>query len=192
LQVLSDSDVEQWAKHGPFAQDAAKRMTHDYQGKTYTDAFHGLLNQLMAPSLKLTTSGPGSLNAKVLLPGFTPEQSALSVECSAESGRRDISYIPPGSTNLSSWNDDQQLIKPVEAEVWLEEGDTQPRGYIYRYYLGAPPQGDKRQWRVRARHTTPQGVGLPLPENGQKTYDPHRVQESDAKSGWLYAERTEP
>ena len=105
--LVTDSDLENWAKHGPFSKKTANRMSKMFEGKTYADAEVSLMDKFMRPRVSIRREGEEpflktifnqkiiwkdvfsfvptdkpapDILVEVIAPGYVPEQSELTVE----------------------------------------------------------------------------------------------------------------
>ena len=193
---LTDSDVEKWAKHGPFSIDADNRMTHDYEGLNPRDAHAALLDLLQAPRVELKENplkGEQFPAVEVLVraPGWSPGQGMLDIRLTGQGQTtptvRDTRTTRPTRTHIRGMNGGfagQEEIRPTAIE-WLREGrNQQVIGLRYRY----PGRFKPTVYRARARHITNDGIVLPTATAEEKQSAPpdHAVDINEDVPGWAY------
>ena len=113
--LLKDTPVEKWGKHGPFAKDPAARGTHEYSrpvrdenGKVVFEGrgrnrhvvreplppekmYEALMSLLMSPGITIRldrATVPATILVDVLAPGFAPGRSSLNVLATGETAYR--------------------------------------------------------------------------------------------------------
>lgn len=201
-QQLTDTPVEKWAKHGPFAQDPDERCTHEYASPMDPAGIHqALMSLLMAPRIRIQTDPgtvPASLIVTVNAPGFEPGRSTLEVDVTVEQAYRmspeqRAQAINAGYTDIAAMESYTPSGQQQALARSIQPRDTDAAGgtgtYRYRYALPVNTQpGDVRYTvRARVRHITAEGLIIPtLPGEAVNNAEPTRI---DPKvTGWAYAQ----
>ena len=204
--IFTDTQLEKWAKHGPFAKTVMDRMSGEYgkesdpksQGMTSeARAYWALLSLLMTPAVKIKKDmsqhslhygvSYSDIVVEVHMPGFKPGQSTADIRATIQQGKSE-----------------QVLIKPYEIEpIYLDDNNpTSQIGFRYRYatpFLSSTYDkvygkenikvlsGDL-VFRARARHITDESIIIPTLPSDKNTAD-HPVTINEEVIGWVYDEK---
>ncbi len=192
--VLSqDSELDKWAKHGPFATDTSERMSHEYAKRNSKYIYIALLILLQSPQVLLfedRTSGHfedgqmvPDIVAEIYAPGWTPGKGVLDLRATLESHTATESVIQFfGGENGEPM---QGAIPPYGDIEWIRSGKEGPVvGLRYRYRGSA----GSWQYRARGRHVTESGITLPgkVPGDEKTGLPDHPVRIENYVPGWAY------
>ena len=182
--ALTDTEIEKWAKQGPFSNDLGERCTHEYQDKTPAEIQQSLMTLLMAPRVLIKTD-PAASQPSVIVdvhaPGFTPGRSILDA-------RATVQRSNPGPYQTAVWDTDQE---PLRCVSWMPlladtENPASEVGLRYRYLLPTDAIGPVRV-RARARHITAEQLIIPTwPDKPPANTDDPIVIDPEL-NGWAYA-----
>ncbi|RMG57492.1 MAG: hypothetical protein D6717_04705, partial [Gammaproteobacteria bacterium] len=181
VYLVTDTPLEKWAKHGPYALEAEDRNTHAYADATPQETYMALLSLLMSPSLVIQRGQDGHGKLAVVdvhTPGFAPGKDMLHVHVTLEplwANARGQSIRSLGP---------QQPATPLSIAELKDEKTGTLIGYRYTYRLLDAPRT-----RVRAcvQRVVEGNISLPAPSPGQTSTElagaiPQEVQ------GWACAE----
>ncbi len=159
--LSTDTPLEKWAKHGPFARDKADRLTHEYENATPAEVYQSLLGLLMSPTIELLTDPsvePAGAVVEVWVPGFRRGKEVLDVRLTAE--RWWVNARGQGGHSLGP----QELLAPVRIRAVTDEAGS-VLGYRYYYRL---PEAPRVVVRACARRITGEQFNLPAPPVGER------------------------
>ena len=188
--LLTDTPLEKWAKHGPFASDKADQISGEYQGYTPEKLLEALMSLLMRPSIDvksdpnrfMVTNGykHHDMIVDVVVPGFKVGKSSLDVRATLQTGtsnaRGQLRHYTP-----------QEEIYPYLMEPIYQDTTRQVNqiGCRFHYQTDGAKHVD---FRVRARHITEDELIIPtLPSDDPKKDDPIKI--DPEVPGWVYAEK---
>ncbi len=180
---FTDSEIEKWAKHGPFSE-IDDRMTGNYKDKTAIFAHQSLLALLMAPQIKISDKKDSDLiMVEVYAPGFEPGKSTLTIDAtvnmsdSSEGRGPRFNNKKQIALNLIGWSPIMDKKLPT---VTLGMRYIYQRPLIYKYELN--------MIHARVQHITKDSYIIPMKASNknQESADPTVI---DSKiNGWAYAE----
>ena len=162
--ALTDSDLDTWAKYGPFSKNISDRMSRQFQDKGYKDAYAVLMNKFMFPRASVrrdfarqNDNGSGIVEpdivVDVIAPGFEPESSVLKIETDWEKQVWGVDVRGRAEQRVAAgiWTPQE----PYEIEpIYNEHGALEEIGVRYRYY------GVAGRWQAQVQHVNSEGVDL--------------------------------
>ena len=202
VEWLKDTDIEKWAKLGPFAKKAENRLTEEYQNARPEEVFQHLVALVEPVSVRVLEDPgvePAGVVVEVVALGFDPGKDVLDVRAMVEVG---------GSFGIY-----RQPLTPVAIKVWKDEGTGEVLGYRYYYQvpefrplsrregalvLATGPLGGllvlneltKVEVRACASRITGDGMRFPPPAVGERVEEVVETIE-EGMPGWAVSEPLE-
>ncbi|MCP4745158.1 MAG: type VI secretion system tip protein VgrG [Desulfobacteraceae bacterium] len=187
--ACKDTDLEKWAKHGPFALDHDDRWTHQYASKDSRFALEGLMGHMLTPSVKMAytqNTGPESTFPDSVVecyaPGFESGESELVVHTSMEKTYKADPIM--GRPQDGPEDSGQAMQTPYRIEQITNDSQSQVIGARF-YYKGLGPVKTCR-WRTRVRHINKENITLPALLGEKDDYKKTAIE--TMQKGWVYAE----
>ncbi|MDA8140970.1 MAG: hypothetical protein M0036_20165 [Desulfobacteraceae bacterium] len=189
---FTDTDLEVWAKNGPFAKEGPERWQDDFKDKSAVNAMKKLIGLLMQPQLRISYNDTktdldahGRNLPRVVVectaPGFDKDASELVVETTA------LNLLPALTSATRNHHDPEapQFQSPLSKEEIIDNESGRPMG-VRLEYQGLGRQGH-HQWRARAVHLiTLDGTQAGAPSGDRQKSNPDKI--IPGESGWVYAE----
>ncbi len=190
-----DSDLDKWAKHGPFANNTSERMSHEYAKHSSKEVFVALATLLQSPRVALWQDRASGhfeegrmipdVVADIYAPGWTPGKGVLDLRATFESHTTNERVIELFAGEHGEPM--QGAIRPYGDIEWIRAGkEGSVVGLRYRY------QGRAGSWQYRARGrcTNEEGITLPSVVPGSENADTpdHPVRIEKYVPGWAYPE----
>jgi hypothetical protein len=201
--ACKDTDLEKWAKHGPFALNKGDRWTHRFKSRNPHIALEGLMGTLLLPAVSIgygrsdqDEKGGHTVVVECRAPGFEAGVSELIVQTTAE---RTYKADPVTGRFQEQMGGFMQIMQtPYRIEQIENDITGQVLGARY-YYKGDGP-AETRRWRTRVRHVAQGDIAIP-PLWGRKdrtdpstigvdkiNLGPVGIPYESQPDGWVYAE----
>ena len=189
--LLTDTPLEKWAKHGPFASDMTDRITGEYKNYEPDRLLESLMSLLMRPSIDAKSDPSNFLISNgykhndmivdVIVPGFKVGQSSLDTRATIQAGTSNA------RGQALRWQGQEEIF-PYKIEPIYQDPSTQTNQIGYKYYYQT--EGAKHvKFRARSRHITEDKLVIPtLPAEDPNTGDP--VEIDPEVPGWVYIEKS--
>ncbi len=133
--ILNDTDLQKWAKHGPFAKDKAFQFIDEYQywaqpGMEHY-AYQSLMSIISSPGFERTSEQEDSIVLEVGLQRFTPGRDWIDLRAWWEVGHATpLDYRPKALETLT-------LLNPYKI-IQVKSKETLPRVIKMLYYFHKP------------------------------------------------------
>ena len=186
---LTDSDLEVWAKNGPFAREKEKRWTKTYQGFTPQQAFARLLGELMNPRLTIKRAkGRDGEPDDIVVTCTSPVHADNNAHFIVDTTVQRLDFMERAwIEKLRELPDGKQHPQTPYREETLEtDGIATGKRYYYKGYSNLE---SSHIWRARARvKINHGGLDFILPPLLGKpdTADKERISSNDP--GWTYVQ----
>jgi len=186
---FSDTDLEHWARYGPFAFDD-ERFTEDYQGlERKPDEVHERLVQaLLCPRVELVDHPPNGkasvygepidFEAQCTMPEFEPGETVVLLDVTRQAV---LNNLGPDLARV------QESLTPIARQPLEQKGEVIGLRVGFRHDAAEVPRAGHLHYRARLRYLTAGGHKIPAdPQVHTKSDDP--VATYDEKPGWVYGE----
>ncbi|VAW98075.1 hypothetical protein MNBD_GAMMA22-1164, partial [hydrothermal vent metagenome] len=177
--MFTDSDLEKWAKHGPFAI-ADDRLTHDYIGKSGHDTHEALLALLMPPQIQIIEDKDKQLvYVDVHASGFEPGKSTLTIHARFTQG----DFINGAGPIFERTQQELKIVSWTPIVDDKNPSITHGLRYIYK----RPNKAISTKIYARVQHITKDKFIIPTKPgvSTTKVADPKFIDETI--NGWSYA-----
>jgi hypothetical protein len=203
--MLTDTDLEQWAKHGPFGNGNHGMPSGLYKNADSTKIYQAFMTLLMSPGIQIEsdpTTYPKTVIVTAIVPGFQAGKSTITLESTYQS----LYKMSPeeramainagygaqveGMQNFTP-ESSQHVLHCVKWEPVYDDKTRQEVGVKYYYTMPEDRRdGDvKYHIRSRVRHITEDQIVIPTYPD-KPVISSYTDQIDKAQNGWAYQELT--
>ena len=205
--MLTDTDLEKWAKHGPFGNGNNGIPKDLYKDADEKKIYESFMTLLMSPGIQIETdrtTSPTMIMVTAIAPGFQQGKGAITLDTTYQSSykmsSREQAYAitrmqlgPSGTSKVQSFQTEsrQHRLKCLKWEPVYDDKTPQQIGVKYYYQLPIDRRDGEVKYHIRARvkHITEEGYIIPTHPD-KKVLSSYTDQIDKEQNGWAYKELT--